>query len=158
MNKNEIIPVNEVEVLEGFANNVDYVAQIESDSISYCSMKADTEEDKIKMFNALNGSSDRITDCINMELNIKDVYIETVVCKNEFTGEETTCPRTVLIDEDGKGYSAVSIGVFSSLKKLFQVFGTPTWEKPITIIPKQITKGDKKITTLSIKPFAKIKK
>ena len=80
----------------------------------------------------------------------KEVFVEIVNCINEETGEVKACPRTVLIDTKGVGYTAVSIGVFSSLKKLFQVFGTPTWETPITIIPKQITKGTKKITKLSI--------
>jgi SPP1 family phage portal protein len=70
---------------------------------------------------------------------------------NPETGEASTCPRVVLLDDKNVGYQCVSKGVFSSLSKMFQVFGVPaTWDKPIKIKVKQITKGQKKILTLAI--------
>lgn len=117
----------------------------------FCSMRAETPEEKVTLFNALNNANNKIRDNVNKELMIKDVYVEKVFCIDEKTGEKTCCPRTVLIDENGEGYTAVSIGVFSSLKKLFQIFGVPTWEKPVCIVPKLVNKDSKSITTLSVK-------
>lgn len=129
-----------------------FVAQLtDQKNISFCSMVATTEEEKVNIFNAMNSAEKSIKECVNMELHIVDVFMEVVQCINEETGETKACPRTVLIDKDGVGYTAVSVGVFSSLKKLFQVFGVPTWKTPVIIIPKIISKGTKQITSLSVK-------
>jgi hypothetical protein len=86
-----------------------------------------------------------------MAINVKDIFVEVVTCVNEKTGEMTECPRTVLIDDKGIGYTAVSIGVFSSLKKIFAIFGEPkSWTEPVVLTPKLITKGTKQITILDI--------
>lgn len=131
---------------------IDYAGEIIKTSQNmFCSMKAESQEEKVQLFNALNGDTKPIKDMVNTELMIKDVFIETVECRNEETGEITVCPRTVLIDTKGNGYTAVSIGVFSSLKKLFQIFGEPTWEKGLCIVPKIISKDKKSITTLTVR-------
>jgi len=49
----------------------------------------------------------------------------------------------VLIDDKGVSYQCVSLGIFSALKKVFAIFGTPdTWKKPIGIKVKTIDKGN----------------
>lgn len=116
----------------------------------YCSMVADTDEARAKLFNAMNNPDERLSEMINKQIKVKDVYIEVVDCTNTETGEVTPCPRIVLIDEKGKSYQAVSIGIYSALKKLFQVYGVPTWEKAVTMEVKQITKGDRKMLTLNV--------
>jgi hypothetical protein len=85
-----------------------------------------------------------------MVINAKDVFCEVVTCKNPETGESNECPRIVIIDDKGVGYQAVSLGVFSALKKVFQVFGVPTWKKPIALKVVQVTKGQNKILTFDI--------
>lgn len=116
----------------------------------FCSMTASTDEDKAKLFNAMNNPDKRLADCINMKIKAKDLYIEVVNCTNEETGEITACPRIVIIDEKGVSYQAVSIGIYSALKKVIQVFGTPTWEKPVSLEVKQVTKGTRKMLTLNV--------
>ena len=76
--------------------------------------------------------------------------VEVVNCTNEETGEITTCPRIVIIDKDNKSYQAVSIGIYSALKKVIQVFGAPTWTTPVALEVKQITKGNRKMLTLNV--------
>lgn len=133
-------------------DEMDFAGELTGEvTTQFCSMNAETPEEKVTLFNALNGATTKIRDKVNEELMIKDVYVEKVVCVNEDTKEKSVCPRTVLIDENGNGYTAVSIGVFSSLKKLFQIFGIPTWEKPLCIVPKLVNKDNKSITTLSVK-------
>lgn len=128
----------------------DLVVDLTSAQTQFCSMKAETDEEKAALFNAMNNPSDRLADAINMTIQAKDLYIEIVNCTNEKTGEVTACPRIVIIDEAGKSYQAVSVGIFSALKKIIQVFGAPTWAKPIPMTVKQITKGERKMLTLNV--------
>lgn len=117
----------------------------------YCSMTPQTEEEEIVLFNAMNNPEQRIGDCINMEIKVQHVFCEVVTCRNDKTGEEDTCPRIVLIDDKGIGYQAVSLGVFSAIKKIFQVKGLPhTWKKPLKLKVVQVTKGDRKLLTFNM--------
>lgn len=132
---------------EGFSVSVD----LTSAQTQFCSMKAESHEDKAKLFNAMNNPDKRLADCINMTIPVKDLYIEIVNCTNEETGEVNACPRIVLIDDKGTSYQAVSIGIYSALKKAIQVFGAPTWKNSVKMEVKQITKGSKKMLTLNVK-------
>lgn len=131
---------------EGFSVVVD-MTQAQT---QFCSMQAVSREEKAAMYNAMNNPDKRLADCINMQIKAKDLYIEIVNCTNEETGEVTACPRIVIIDKDGTSYQAVSIGIYSALKKVIQVFGEPTWDEPVTLEVKQITKGNKKMLTLNV--------
>lgn len=118
---------------------------------SYCSLVATTEDEKLTLYNAMNNPDKRLADMINEKISVKDVFVEVVKCENRETGEKQSCPRIVLIDTNGIGYQCVSIGIFSALKKLFSVFGEPgTWENPVTLKVKQISKGDRKMLTLDV--------
>lgn len=120
-------------------------------STSYCSLVANTEDEKLTLYNAMNNPDFRLADMINEIINVKDVFVEVVHCTNRESGEVTSCPRIVLIDEAGAGYQCVSIGVFSALKKLFAVFGEPSeWTSTIPIKVKQLTKGERKMLTLEV--------
>lgn len=117
----------------------------------FCSMIPKNEDEEVVLFNAMNNPQKRIGDCINMTINVKHVFCEAVTCVNRETGESNLCPRTVLIDTDGVGYQAVSLGVFSALKKIFAIKGTPaTWKKPVKLQVVQITKGDRKLLTFNM--------
>ena len=117
----------------------------------YCSFEATTPEEKAQLFEIMNNPAERLADNINKTIYVKDVYCEIVDCVNEETGEVSKAPRVVLIDKDNVGYQAVSTGIFSAVKKLFMIYGTPTWEKPIPIEIKQIKKGKKSLLTFNIK-------
>ena len=117
---------------------------------AFCSMAANTPEEKANLFNATNNPAHRIADYINSTIYVKDVFCEIVNVTNRETGEVSQCPRVVLIDDKGEGYQAVSFGVFSALKKLMQVYGLPTWEPAIPIQVQQISKGTNKMLTFSV--------
>lgn len=117
----------------------------------FCSMIPKNEDEEIVLFNAMNNPEKRIGDCINMTINVKHVFCEVVTCVNRETGETNMCPRIVLIDTDGVGYQAVSLGVFSALKKIITIKGNPTtWKKPVKLQVVQITKGDRKLLTFNM--------
>lgn len=119
-------------------------------SDSFCSLKAETPEEKATLFRIMNSPEKRTSDCINQTILVKDVYCEVVQVTNKETGEVNTCPRVVLVDKDGIGYQSVSFGIYSSLKKLFQVYGVPTWEEPVPIKVIQISREKNKILSLTI--------
>lgn len=127
-----------------------FIADLNSASNSWTSFKAETPEQKAALFAVMNNPEKRISDCINMTLHIKDLYIESVQCTNPDTGEVKMCPRIVAIDKDGVGYQAVSLGVYSAFRKLIQIYGAPTWEKPIPIKVRQITNGKRSMLTFDI--------
>lgn len=117
----------------------------------FCSMIPKNEDEEVVLFNAMNNPEKRIGDCINMTINVKHVFCEVVTCVNRETGDSNLCPRIVLIDTDGVGYQAVSLGVFSALKKIFAIKGSPTtWKKPVKLQVVQITKGDRKLLTFNM--------
>lgn len=130
---------------------INFVVDLTSRQTSYCSMIAETVEEKAKLYNATNSTEYRIKDHINEVLEVKDVFVEVVKCTNQETGEVSTCPRTVLIDVNGNGYQAVSLGIFSALKKLFNIFGEPRdWEAPLKLKIRQISHGTRNILTFDI--------
>lgn len=119
--------------------------------VQFCSMIPKNEDEEIILYNAMNNPEKRLGDCINLTIEVKHVYCEAVTCINRETGDENVCPRIVLIDKDGVGYQAVSIGVYSAIKKIFAVKGNPTtWKKPVKLQVCQITKGDRKLLTFNM--------
>lgn len=145
------IQPQETAPIERMDDNSNFIVDLTSRTTQYCSMVAQTANEKAILFNAMNNPAFRLGDCINQTINVKDVFVEVVNCTNEKTGEVQTCPRIVLIDDKKQGYQCVSIGVFSALKKLFGVYGEPqNWEKPVPLMVKQITKGERKMLTLNV--------
>lgn len=120
------------------------------ETTSFTSLKVETPEEKAQLYQVMNNPEYRLADCINQTIQVTDVFCEIVEIPREDTGDIDKCPRIVLIDKDGHGYQSVSFGIFSAVKKLFMVFGTPTWETPLPLTVKQITKGTNKMLTLDI--------
>ena len=119
---------------------------------SYCSIKPDTDEDKIKIFNSLGNCDYVLNECEGKVIKLKDVYIAEYDTKDKETGEPRKGHRTVLFDENGQTYITLSNYFAYSLLQLLNTFGDPTtWEKPLLI---QITKkqnGNQKGASLGFK-------
>lgn len=146
---NQEVQAGAVAVYQG-DNGEHFIADLTQRQTMFCSFNPQDPKGKAQLFKAMNNPDKRLGDCINMTILAKDLFCEVVKCVNKETGEVDQCPRIVIIDEDGVGYQAVSLGVFSAVKKLMGVFGQPTWETPIPLVIKQITKGEKKLLTLDI--------
>lgn len=117
---------------------------------SYCSIKGDTREALVAMYNAINSPDHKLSDFVGKKLNIKDISIERVENMNDETGEMAANARVVLIDDNGESYTCVSSGIYSAIKKLVAVFGEPTWEPalPVEVQNLSTKKGRK---TMSLK-------
>lgn len=153
---NEIANVNPTQNMDiaGLGFERDFIGELTSRSAMFCSMKPKDDKEKAQLFNAMNNPEKRIGDEINMTIKARDLYCEVVTVNHvdESTGEVVpqTLPRIVIIDDKGVGHQCVSIGIYSAIRKLIAMFGAPTWEKPIDLKVKQITKGDRKMLTLEI--------
>lgn len=119
---------------------------------SYCSIRGDSREALVAMYNAINSPDHKLSDFVGKKLNIKDISIERVENMNDETGDMVANARVVLIDENGESYTCVSSGIYSAIKKLVAVFGEPTWEPalPVEIQNLSTKKGRKTMTLKAI--------
>ena len=147
-NENAVVaaPANSVMMDEFFNGNI----MVDMDLGSFYSISPTTKEGKIALYNAINNPDKRLSDHINMVLSIKDVLVEIVELEQESTGEMVKCPRIILIDDKGVSYQCVSVGIFSGMKRVFKLFGMPTWEEPVKLKVLQITKAEKKMLSIAV--------
>lgn len=118
---------------------------------SYCSVKATDLESKKKLYNIASQAGKKVTDMIGEVIDIKDVYVEIIDITNSETGEISKAPRILLIDPQGITYQSVSAGMFNSLKRIFNIFGMPTYETPLKAKIKQVNlDGGKRTLTLEL--------
>ena len=112
----------------------------------------ETQNDKKAFFNAIQNPDKQLRDHINKTIDLVNVYVAPVMLESsEEPGVKVQCPRTVLFDADGTSYTCVSIGVYNSLRTLFQTFGDPgEWEEPITVEVKQVSRGTNQLLTLKV--------
>lgn len=127
----------------------------QNQNASFCSIKAETEEDKIKLLNALETCDFVLNDIVpqdgNKEISVKDVLIQQY--EKDVDGEKKTKYRTILFDSEGKTYITTSNFFFFAISKIFNVLGTPDkWSKPYTFeIYRKMTKNGKKALSVKIK-------
>lgn len=103
----------------------------------WCSMTAADNKSRVTLFNACS-NPEKLSTMINKRIKLLHVYAEIIQCAhvNENGGEVSfvSCPRVILIDENGKGYQAVSVGIYNSVKRIISLFGSPeTWDRPHTV-------------------------
>ena len=118
-------------------------------------MKVDTDEQKALYYNATSNPDYRLADCINKTILAKDLFIEMIEMEKKDkdgnpTGDMDIVPRVVIIDVQGKSYTAVSYGVYNALKRLCMVYGMPTWDKGIPLTVMQINKGTNRMMTIKV--------
>lgn len=123
----------------------------------YCSITDDGKRStKVAIFNAINSADESLADHINEVLEVVNVVAHPVTLVDENTGEVVNALRTVLIDKNGKAYTAVSGGIASALSRIMSIIGEPTggaWEKePVRMKIKQVKtrNGVNKVNTIEL--------
>lgn len=107
----------------------------------YCTMIAEDRKAKATLYNAC-ANPEKISAHLNHEIKMIHFYVEIIQCANESTGGVVNVPRVVLIDESGKGYQAVSVGVYNAVKRIVSMFGNPsTWDSPVIVVPQNVDLG-----------------
>lgn len=123
----------------------------ESNQTAYCSIKAETAEEKIKLLNALENCDFLLNDIAPKEIIVKDILVQPY--EKDVEGEKKSKFRTILFDTEGKTYVTTSNYFFYALKKIIEVMGTPDkWEKPYTFeVYKKDVQNGKKALSVKIK-------
>lgn len=104
----------------------------------YTSLDKDNERHKRIIMRCVGDCDHRLKDCINMELQITDVFAHRVELTNEQTGEVTVAPRCVIITVQGETVECVSEGVYRDLSMLMWLYGKPPWSTPLLVSPKLV--------------------
>ena len=118
----------------------------------YCSVNAESEEEKKKLFNALESCDVLLNDCVGQEIEIKDIYVEQRQVIDDETGEVKEKYRTILFDKSGQTYATGSYGIYNVIKKLLRIYGLPTfWETPLKVkVTKRPLGNGKQSLTLTL--------
>lgn len=145
MSTNELstqVNTNQVSIAEDMAQTNQF----------YYTGSLETKDDKKAFFNAIQNPDEQLRDHINKKIDLVNVYIAPVLLESsEEPGVKVQCPRIVLFGADGTSYTCVSVGVYNSLKTLFQTFGDPgEWDEPITVEVKQVSRGTNQLLTLKV--------
>lgn len=112
---------------------LDIASDLTTGRAAYCTMQAADNKARVTLFNACTNPL-KISDMINKRIKVLHIYAEIIQVVSEQTGEMVNVPRVILIDEQGKGYQAVSIGIYNAVKRMIALFGSPAeWDKPHTV-------------------------
>lgn len=113
-------------------------AEVKASSSAYCSMVAADNKARVTLYNACN-QPEKLSEHINETIDVLHVYIEIIAITNKLTEKIDKAPRIVLIDVNGKGYQAVSLGIYNAVMQMIHIFGEPdTWSGPHKVKVKHI--------------------
>lgn len=128
----------ELMISGGRFDHLDLNAEIKTKSSAYCSMVAADNKARVTLYNACN-QPEKLSEHINETIDVLHVYIEIIPILNKVTEQIDKAPRIVLIDVNGKGYQAVSVGVYNAVIQMLHIFGEPdTWTGPHKVKIKHI--------------------
>ena len=121
----------------------------------FCTLDYSTMQGKKQLYKIKNRPDHNISDYINKQIRIKDIYIDVNARMNkdgENAGVFENKPRTILIDDKGESYIAgVSIGIYQAVREIIRTFGTPdTWDEPITVTVVQVKTNKGNMLSLDI--------
>jgi hypothetical protein len=114
----------------------------------FCSINNDgSAESKAKIYNAINDTDFTLRDCMGQVINVVDIVAHPITLLDD-EGHEQDAMRVVLVDDAGHTYHTVANGIMSSLQKVFAIYGQPTYEPPVKMIPveKKTRKGFRTLT------------
>lgn len=125
--KNTAVEVNEVsaeiaELEESTARGVTDVDKAirnlnDPESGYYSSIKNESFADGLKVASALT-SSKPLDEHLGETINLRNFIVMPVDLADEKSGEITTQPRVIIIDDAGESYHATSVGLLSALNNI----------------------------------------
>lgn len=87
------------------------------------------------MYNAINGTQEKLSDFIGKTINLKHFISQYVKMEDEKTGEINEIARCILIDDKGTSYGCVSDGIKNSMVQIFVIYGNPSdLDNPIPVV------------------------
>lgn len=104
------------------------------------SFPVETEDDRKMLYNAVQTTEDRISDLINMNINITGVICQPVQIEDDVTGELKDAMRTILFDDEGRSFACASTGMYQAVCALDAIWApASTWrENPVPAKIRQV--------------------
>ena len=132
--------------------NVDVKTTLSAENRSFfSSLASNTLQEKARLYNAISNPAHQTGDCIGETILVTDVIVEIIDITDDLTGETKQAPRVVLIDKGGETYQSVSVGIYNSITRLFQIVGMPTWGDGLPLKVRQINaKNNNRVLTLEV--------
>lgn len=100
-------------------------------------------ETSMRIFNAMNNPSERISGHINEVIRVRDYLVEMTELEDTDAygnglGSFSNVPRVVLVSADGTAYQAVSYGIANAIRNIVTVCGDAPWEPEVQLKIKQV--------------------
>ena len=104
------------------------------DSLVFTSIDRTNRDGAIALFNAMS-DSESLNEHLGETIMLKDFVAEVIEIEDNVTKEPISVVRTVLIDDKGTAYHAISDQLVRALRRMFTLTGDPsTWAEPTPII------------------------
>ena len=115
----------------------------------FVSFDANSTEEKIKLYNAINSPDTRIADMVNKPILMTDVIMVKCKINERSTGLERDAVRVIIMDDNGETYTATSSGIANSIRNIFNIFGTLHFPEGLKVTIEQIRTSN--VNTLTMK-------
>jgi hypothetical protein len=114
----------------------------------FSSIQGNDRETAIKVYNAINGAENSLSDHLGEVIEITDMVAHPIELEDDQTKETIQAMRVVLLTAEGIGYHSVSGGVVSSLQKIIGIVGQAPWGPALKVVPVEVKtrKGFKTLT------------
>ena len=125
---------NELVVSDHSSNVEDAIAQLQQGRQAlFSTVKQDTEAGRRNVLSAVMDAAP-LRDSLGSTIKLANVIVQPVEMTNEQTGEVTTQPRVILINDKGEAFVGISAPVFRDVRNVLDILGMPdTWEKPLAV-------------------------
>lgn len=120
----------------------------------YSTIAGETREEKVQILEAVT-NAEPVGDHLGEVIKLRHVIAQATQVEDANTKEMRDAVRTVIIDDEGKAYAAVSDGMLMALQNIFGIMGNPsTWAEPlpITVVEVKGRKGFKFFTVRIAQP------
>lgn len=97
----------------------------------------------VRVFNAMNNPTDRVSSHINETIEVQDYLIEMTEIEDTDSygnglGSFSVVPRVVLVAPDGTSYQATSYGIANAVRNVVMVCGNAPWNPPVQLKVRQV--------------------
>lgn len=106
----------------------------------YTSLDRSKDENRMVIYRCMENCSSKVSDLINEEIHVANIFAHKVELPVEETGEVREVTRTVLITPEGVTIECVSDGISRCVKALMIAFGDPPWSpaKHVKIVQENV--------------------
>ena len=106
-------------------------------------IRTTTTTDDVTLFNAINGSAEKVEDYLGSEVTVTDIVVTSADVLKDINdtdpdGEKENRPVIHFFTADGKHISSISNGIRRAAENLLTVGFNPTKEDPIVIRFKEV--------------------